>query len=438
MTLEAILGYVMIILIVIVLLKKWMNPVAAFAIIPPIIGLLAGYSVPELGDYIGEGVSGMVTNSTVAFFAILYFSFMMEKGLFYPIATFVTKKCGKNIPIIVVLAAALANITHLDTQATSTIMITIPTMLPIFLAAGLDPKLLYVVIAMAIATMNHLPMGGNLILAAGIGGTDSATLFSRILPLMVVSVIFNLVLAYFLGVRAQRKGRYVKAEGIEVVDQGLVWDSDMSNFKIDWKYWTYVVITALIFVAICVVDVPAYLPFMIGFALATIVDFGFSAKKMNAVIDKYARNGFKVGMVMLSAGIFSGVLTESTMISSMTSGVSAMIPHGMSNLFGVFYAVLLMFISPFIEADAFISGIMPLFMEIAEQVGYASFGILAITVPMIDITAMIRPSNARVYQVSGMLEEDYVGCLKATIVPVFLLGLVNIATAVVFGILPIG
>ena len=211
----------------------------------------------------------------------------------------------------------------------------------------------------------------------------------------------------------------------------------MSDFKMDWKYWTYVAITAVVFVTICTVDLPAYLPLMIGFVIAAIVDFGFSAKKMDALIDKYARNCFRVGLIMLSAGIFSGILTKSGMIGAMTEGVAALIPSGLSNLFGVFYSLILLVVSPFIDDKAYISGILPLFMEMAEQIGYDPFAILAITVPITDVTCMIRPSFARVYQVSGMLGEDYIDCLKYAVVPIMLLGLVNIVTAILFGILPI-
>lgn len=44
----AILGYAMIAIIVILLLTNKANPIMAFIIIPPIIALIAGYSISEI------------------------------------------------------------------------------------------------------------------------------------------------------------------------------------------------------------------------------------------------------------------------------------------------------------------------------------------------------------------------------------------------------
>ena len=92
----AILGYVMIAVIVVLLLKNKVNPMVGFIVIPPVFALLAGYSFSDINDFIKAGVSSAMGTSIMAMLSILFFSIMTENGLFDPIVDFLVKTAWRQ------------------------------------------------------------------------------------------------------------------------------------------------------------------------------------------------------------------------------------------------------------------------------------------------------------------------------------------------------
>ena len=139
----AILGYLMIALIVVLLLTNKATPITAFVIIPPIVALVAGYSIEEVNGFIQAGVSSSMGTALLALLSIIFFSIMTEQGLFDPFVNFLVSKAGNNVAVITVISAIVAHFSHLDTGTTSTLLVTIPSMLPIYRRLGIDRKYLY-------------------------------------------------------------------------------------------------------------------------------------------------------------------------------------------------------------------------------------------------------------------------------------------------------
>ncbi len=84
-----ILSYAMIIVFMFVIMKKKMSPFTALVIIPlcfTIIAMLAGVADKgNIGDFVLEGVATTANTGIMLLFAILYFSIMLDAGLFDPI-----------------------------------------------------------------------------------------------------------------------------------------------------------------------------------------------------------------------------------------------------------------------------------------------------------------------------------------------------------------
>lgn len=436
MGIQGILGFLMIAAVVICLVKKWLNPVVAFALIPPIFGLLAGMSVEDLGGFIEAGMESSMSSALVALTSIMYFSVVTEAGLFAPVAKWATRKCNSNPVVICFVASILCMVAHLDGSTTSTLLAVIPTMLPIFTAAGLDPKILFLIIAQHTGTMNHLPTEGQMTLAAALSNQSSMDIFNRIWPMMVFGTIFNIAVACYVGWRSQKKGRYVRRDGIEIVDQGLQFTQiDTENYVIDRTWWLNLIVTIAAFIVVFMDVLDASFVFMVAFAIALPINYGRKVSKWNKAIDDFAPNALKTVLTILFAGVFIGVLTESDMMNQMAGAVTYILPDFLKNSFGVFFSIMTLLISPLMSPNAYISGFMPLAMGIAEQVGYSTFAISAMTPTMVDVVKFISPVSARVYQTSGMLGEDYMDCIKVCLVPLLAGGVFQMLVAIVTGVL---
>ena len=118
----AAIGFVLMILLMVVLIKGWVSPPVAFISLPLIAAVIAGFSVAEIGDFIGAGMKSMLSTAVLFVFSISYFTLMDEIGLFDPIINVLTKKAG-NKPWMVMIAIVLTTfVAHLDGSGATTFL----------------------------------------------------------------------------------------------------------------------------------------------------------------------------------------------------------------------------------------------------------------------------------------------------------------------------
>ena len=84
-----VLSYAMIIVFMFVIMKKKMSPFTSLVVIPLIFTLVAMVSgvskEGNIGDFVPEGIKTTSNTGIMLLFAILYFSIMLDAGLFDPI-----------------------------------------------------------------------------------------------------------------------------------------------------------------------------------------------------------------------------------------------------------------------------------------------------------------------------------------------------------------
>ena len=222
----AILGYLMIALIVVLLLTNKATPITAFVIIPPIVALVAGYSIEEVNGFIQAGVSSSMGTALLALLSIIFFSIMTEQGLFDPFVNFLVSKAGKQRGRDYVISPPLWPTSPIWIPALPAhCWFAIPSMLPIYRRLGIDRKYLYLVIVRAIGVMNLLPWGGAITRSCAVTGMDPATITVAVAPCLVAGFAYNMVTAWIYGKRAQKKiaaGILDTGEGADSGDVGLV------------------------------------------------------------------------------------------------------------------------------------------------------------------------------------------------------------------------
>ena len=84
------LGFLMIFIFMILIMNKKMTPLTALVIVPVAIALIAGFG-PQLGDMMKNGVKEIALTGVMLIFAILYFSLMIDTGLFEPLVNIILK-----------------------------------------------------------------------------------------------------------------------------------------------------------------------------------------------------------------------------------------------------------------------------------------------------------------------------------------------------------
>ena len=110
----AFVGFVMIVLIVVLLLKGKMSPIVVLTLIPTIAALVLGYHPIEITEFIKEGIGTTTSNGILFIFSVIYFGVMSDTGMFDVIVNFLVRRAGNNVIAVTVATAIIATIAHLD------------------------------------------------------------------------------------------------------------------------------------------------------------------------------------------------------------------------------------------------------------------------------------------------------------------------------------
>ncbi|MET9870435.1 citrate:proton symporter, partial [Streptomyces sp. NPDC006386] len=199
-----ILGFAMIATFLVLIMMKKMSPIAALVLIPALFCVFVGKGA-KLGDYVIDGVTSLAPTAAMLMFAIVYFGVMIDVGLFDPIVRGILKFCKADPMRIVVGTAVLAAIVSLDGDGSTTFMITVSAMYPLYKRLKMSLVVMTGVAAMANGVMNTLPWGGPTARAATALKLDASDIFVPMIPALLVGLLFVFVLSYVLGVRERRR-----------------------------------------------------------------------------------------------------------------------------------------------------------------------------------------------------------------------------------------
>ncbi|MGW8556028.1 CitMHS family transporter [Streptomyces tubercidicus] len=211
-----ILGFVMIAAFLALIMMKKMSPMAALVLIPALFCVLVGQGA-HLGDYVLKGIGDLAPTAAMLMFAIIYFGVMIDVGLFDPIVRGILKFCKADPVRVVVGTALLAAIVSLDGDGSTTFMITVSALYPLYKRLKMSLVVMTGVAATANGVMNTLPWGGPTARAATALKLDAGDIFVPMIPALAVGLVAVFALAYVLG-RRERKRLGVLTLG----DTGLV------------------------------------------------------------------------------------------------------------------------------------------------------------------------------------------------------------------------
>ncbi len=178
------LGFTMVALFMVLIMTKRLTPVVALILVPLAFAVIAGTGV-GVGDAVMEQVGKFAPTAALLFFAIVYFGLMIDVGLFDPLIRLILRICGNSPVKVVIGTAVLTSLVSLDGDGSTTFIITVSAMLPLYLRLGLSPVVLTVVANLAAGVMNIIPWGGPTVRAATALGVSPSELFNPMVPSML-------------------------------------------------------------------------------------------------------------------------------------------------------------------------------------------------------------------------------------------------------------
>lgn len=154
----AILGFIMIIIFMVLIMTRKMSALTALIVIPTIFALIGGFYA-GLGKFMLDGIETVAPTGIMLTFAILYFGVMIDAGLFEPVINQIIKVV-KGDPVKITFGTViLASMVALDGDGTTTFIITVTAMMPLYKKIGMSLYTLSTLALLSIGVMNMLPWG---------------------------------------------------------------------------------------------------------------------------------------------------------------------------------------------------------------------------------------------------------------------------------------
>lgn len=154
----ALLGFLMILVFMILIMTGRLSAMIALIIVPVVFALLGGFG-REMGPMALEGIKSVAPTGIMILFAILFFGILIDAGVFDPIINTILKLVKGDPVKIAIGTAVLALIISLDGDGTTTYMITISAMLPLYKRIRMKSLTLAGIAVSASGVMNLLPWG---------------------------------------------------------------------------------------------------------------------------------------------------------------------------------------------------------------------------------------------------------------------------------------
>ncbi len=372
----SILAFGMVATFMTLIMTKRMSAMIALIIVPTVFALIAGFSA-GLGEMMLAGIRDIAPTGVMLLFAILYFGIMIDAGLFDPLTRKVVELAHGDPLRITMGSAILGLIVALDGDGTTTYMITLSALLPLYRHMKMDVRVLTCILIMAVAAMNLVPWGGPTSRAAIALGVDPRALFLSLIPPVLTTVCWVLFAAWMLG-RAERK-RLGITERVAMPPPGQL---DLSTPDSDGTpstrrprlYWFNAALTAALMGILLFGDVPLQVLFMVAFAIAAMVNYP-QVEMQRERIAAHASNALATAGLVFAAGIFTGVLSGTKMVDAMAGTVTGVIPDALGPYMAPITALVSIPFTVLISNDAFYFGMLPVLAQSAEHYGITAMEI---------------------------------------------------------------
>jgi len=362
----ALLGFLTIAVFLILILTKKVSVIVSLIIVPVIFALIGGFG-SEMGEFMVDGIVGVAPTGIMLGFAILYFGVMNNAGLFDPLISRVLKLVKGDPLKIVVGTVIIAMLSHLDGSGASTFLITIPALLPLYDKLGMSRIVLAGMTALGAGTMNLLPWGGPTARAASALGIDVSEIFNPVIPAMIAGIIWILFVAVIIGKRERKR--------IGIVDTQHDLHAELTETERKMRrpklFWFNLLLTIITIVALVEVWLPLPIIFMVAFAIAVLVNYPRPADQMKQV-ESQSVGMITVVSIIFAAGIFTGILSGTGMISAMATSLVSVIPTSTGGFMSIIVAITGMPLSLVFTPDAYYFGVLPIISETAAVYGVES------------------------------------------------------------------
>ena len=450
-------AYVMMAIFMYIIMKKKMSPFTALVLIPLIFAiiLVATGQVQDvnIGTLIRQGLfgnnskdkltamKGTAETGVMLLFAILYFSTMLDAGLFDPITNKMIR-FAKGDPMKVLMATSIvAAAVSLNGDGTTTTLICCSAFVPIY--KKLDMKLmnLGVLVILQNTIMNLLPWGGPTARAMSVLGVE-ADILAYLAPGMILSVLYVIfVVARSMGKKERARLGIQELTDAELDELTTITDPEVlekrrpKNFVIN-AVMTIVLIGWLVAGSfIDAIEVKPVVLFLVGTGLALMINYPDLKSQAKRIGDN-AGDAVPVVLLVFAAGVFMGLFQGTGMATALTESIVHVIPKELAGFWSLIIAIISVPGTFFLTNDGFYYGVLIPFAEIGRQYGFTDMQ-MALASLMGQAFHLLSPLVAFIYLLLRLTGLDMGEWQKESAKYAAVIFVIFVVTIVLMGHMPL-
>ena len=450
-------AYVMMAIFMYIIMKKKMSPFTALVLIPLIFAiiLVATGQVQDvnIGTLIRQGLfgnnskdkltamKGTAETGVMLLFAILYFSTMLDAGLFDPITNKMIR-FAKGDPMKVLMATSIvAAAVSLNGDGTTTTLICCSAFVPIY--KKLDMKLmnLGVLVILQNTIMNLLPWGGPTARAMSVLGVE-ADILGYLAPGMILSVLYVIfVVARSMGKKERARLGIQELTDAELDELTTITDPEVlekrrpQNFLIN-AILTIVLIGWLVAGSfIDAIEVKPVVLFLVGTGLALMINYPDLKAQAKRIGDN-AGDAVQVVLLVFAAGVFMGLFQGTGMATALTNSIVQIIPQQLAGFWSLIIAIISVPGTFFLTNDGFYYGVLIPFAEIGRQYGFTDMQ-MALASLMGQAFHLLSPLVAFIYLLLRLTGLDMGEWQKESAKYAAVIFVIFVVTIVLMGHMPL-
>ena len=450
-------AYVMMAIFMYIIMKKKMSPFTALVLIPLVFAiiLVATGQVQDvnIGTLIRQGLfgnnskdkltamKGTAETGVMLLFAILYFSTMLDAGLFDPITNKMIR-FAKGDPMKVLIATSIvAAAVSLNGDGTTTTLICCSAFVPIY--KKLDMKLmnLGVLVILQNTIMNLLPWGGPTARAMSVLGVE-ADILGYLAPGMILSVLYVIfVVARSMGKKERARLGIQELTEEELNELTTISDPEVlekrrpQNFVIN-AILTIVLIGWLVAGSfIDSIEVKPVVLFLVGTGLALMINYP-DLKAQSKRIGDNAGDAVQVVLLVFAAGVFMGLFQGTGMATALTESIVRVIPKELAGFWSLIIAIISVPGTFFLTNDGFYYGVLIPFAEVGRQYGFTDMQ-MALASLMGQAFHLLSPLVAFIYLLLRLTGLDMGEWQKESAKYAAVIFVIFVVTIVLMGHMPL-
>jgi len=429
------LAFGMITVFMALIMTKRMSVLTALILVPIAFALLGGFRA-EIGPMMLDGVTALAPTAVMLLFAILFFSIMIDVGLFEPVVRQVVRLVRGDPLRILVGTSILTLLISLDGDGSTTYLIVTSALLPLYRRLGLSRLMLASVIMQAGGVMNILPWGGPTARAASALRIDAGEIFVPMIPAMIGGAAWVIFVAYLFGKRERARVGVLDAAAMERVGDALDGDGVAAAALRRPRLLPFnVVLTISLLVALVAGVLPLPVLFMVAYAIALVVNYPTMDEQKGRLTD-HAANALAVASVICAAGILTGIMSGTKMIDAMGNSVVSLVPKSLGPHMAIVTGVISIPFTFFLSNDAFYFGVLPILNQAAATYGIsaAEMGRASVIGQPVHLLSPLVPST---YLLVGLVQVELGDHQRFTIRWSIITSLVLLLIGLVIGVIPV-